>query len=173
MSLIAFPVHTSHANRYVTAFHRHHGSSGVAKYAIGAMDAETGEVIGVAIVGRPVAIALDTPWTCEVLRLCTNGHRNACSFLYGACARAAKAMGYARIQSYILESEPGSSLKATGWKFSHTTAGDTWNRPNIGRVRADTHPTVPKALWYCDLNTEPAVAPVWPKIESDQPELFD
>lgn len=73
------------------------------------------------------------------------GHRNACSFLYAAAARAAFALGYARIGTYILKSEPGTSLKAAGWKLIGETPGRSWSVPS--RPRADKHPLEPKLLF--------------------------
>ncbi|KKL52335.1 hypothetical protein LCGC14_2286450, partial [marine sediment metagenome] len=56
-------------------------------------------------------------WTLEVTRVCTvNGFKNAASMLYGAAWRAAKAMGYKRVISYILDSEKGTSLVAAGYQ---------------------------------------------------------
>ena len=95
--------------------------------------------------GRPVARAIDQWNTVEVTRLCADGTRNACSFLYGACKRAAKALGYSRIITYILESEDGTSLKASGWNYSYTTVGKSWNSPS--RQRVDKAPTCNKKLY--------------------------
>ena len=75
-----------------------------------------GRLAGVAIVGRPVSRYLDDGLTLEVNRLCTDGTKNACSFLYGAAARAAKVLGYHRIVTYILDTESGVSLRASGWR---------------------------------------------------------
>ena len=77
--------------------------------------ASEGKLVGVAMVGRPVARKLCDGITAEVVRVCTDGTRNACSILYAACARAAKSLGYHRILTYTLESEPGVSLRAAGW----------------------------------------------------------
>ena len=74
-----------------------------------------GRLAGVAIVGRPVSRYLDDGKTLEVNRLCTDGTKNACSFLYAAAARAARAMGYQRIITYTLDTEGGASLRAAGW----------------------------------------------------------
>ena len=82
--------------------------------------------MGVVIVGRPVSRYLDDGWTLEVNRLCTNGSRNACSMLYGAAWRAARAMGYKRLITYILESESGASLRAAGWKCIGPVGGLPW-----------------------------------------------
>lgn len=83
--------------------------------------------------------------TLEVTRLCTTGHRNACSFLYGAAARAAFALGYARIGTYVLKSEPGTSLAAAGWKLIGETPGRSWSVQS--RPRTDKHPIEPKLLF--------------------------
>lgn len=137
------PLHFKAANEFVLKLHRHHGKVWGYKFAIGLTN-ERG-LIGVAICGRPVARLLDDGLTIEVTRLCTDGEKNACSVLYSACARIAREMGYRRIISYILETEPGTSLKASGWTFSHTTHGDTWDRPS--RKRTDKHPTCPKKMF--------------------------
>jgi hypothetical protein len=114
------------------------------KFSIGLVD-ETGQLVGCAVVGRPVARMLDDGMTAEVTRLCTDGSKNACSKLYSACARAAEAMGYTKIVTYILASEPGGSLRATGWTQTTDSGGGTWSRPS--RARVDKHPTEPKVRW--------------------------
>ena len=83
-------------------------------------------IVGVAIVGRPVSRYLDDGLTLEVNRLCTNGTKNACSFLYGAAARAAKVMGYRKIITYILDTESGTSLRASGWQCAGLAGGREW-----------------------------------------------
>ena len=103
------------------------------KFSIGVSDGE--KVVGVAIVGRPVGRFLDDGWTLEVTRLCTDGTHNACSMLYAAAWRAARAMGYRRVVTYILESETGASLKAAGWKCVGKAGGLRWTgrrRPEVG-----------------------------------------
>lgn len=108
------PMTLKEANAYVEQHHRHHKPVVGHKFSIGCSDGE--KIVGVAIVGRPVARHLDDGWTLEVNRLCTDGTRNACPMLYAAAWRAARAMGYKRLVTYILESESGVSLKAAGWK---------------------------------------------------------
>lgn len=102
---------------------------------------------GVAIVGRPVARLLDNGWTLEVNRVCTDGARNACSMLYGAAWRAAKALGFRRLITYTLPEEGGASLRASGWYCVGERGGGTWDRPNNSRPRVDKHPTQVKLLW--------------------------
>ena len=102
-------------------------------------------IVGVVIVGRPVARMRDDGETAEVTRLCTTGEKNACSFLYGAAAKAAFALGYRRIGTYILASEPGTSLMATGWRQIGEVHGRSWTTPS--RPRVDKHPTQNKLLF--------------------------
>lgn len=115
------------ANAYVEANHRHHGRVIGHKWSLAAY--KDGRLCGVAIVGRPSGRYLDDGKTLEVTRLCTDGTRNACSALYAACARRAKAEGYEKIVTFILQSEPGTSLKAAGWELEAAKAGKPkWNR---------------------------------------------
>lgn len=143
MKLVAAPISFRDAAAFVKVHHRHHTPPVGHKFSIAAYAA--GELVGVVIVGRPVARRRDDGLTLEVTRLCTNGHKNACSFLYGAAARAAFALGYARIGTYILKSEPGTSLVAAGWKLIAETPGKSWSVPS--RPRSDKHPIEPKFLF--------------------------
>lgn len=131
------------ANAFVAEHHRHHKPVVGHLFSIGcALD---DKIVGVAIVGRPVARRRDDGVTAEVARLCTDGTKNACSFLYGACARAAFALGFKRIGTYILATEPGTSLTATGWRLIGETPGRSWSVPS--RPRVDTHPLQKKLLF--------------------------
>lgn len=131
------------ANTFVARLHRHHGKVIGHKFSIGAVQDDI--IVGVAIVGRPVARGRDDGLTLEITRLCTDGSRNACSFLYGAAAKAAFALGYKRIGTYILASENGASLKAANWRQIGEVKGRTWSCQS--RPRVDKHPTVDKTLW--------------------------
>lgn len=112
------------ANAFVTSHHRHHKAVRGHKFSIGCT--ANGQLVGVVIVGRPVSRYLDNGSTLEVNRLCTDGTKNACSFLYSAAARAAKALGYKKIITYILQSESGVSLKAAGWNCEGIAGGKQW-----------------------------------------------
>lgn len=136
-------VQLSEANAFVSVLHRHHKPVVGHLFSIGAeLD---GKLVGVAIIGRPVSRHRDDGHTAEVTRLCTDGTRNACSFLYGAAARAAFALGFLRIGTYTLPNEGGASLRAAGWKLIGERKGGAWSR--LRRVRRDDHPTEPKLLW--------------------------
>jgi hypothetical protein len=124
------------ANAFIIRYHRHHGVVVGHLFSIGA--AMDGRIVGVVIVGRPVSRHRDDGVTTEVTRLCSDGTRNACSFLYGAAARATFALGYKRIGTYILASENGASLRAAGWRLIGETPGRSWSVPS--RPRVDTHP---------------------------------
>lgn len=146
-NLQAVPLKQKQANEYIQAFHRHHGAVRGDIFRIGAeLD---GRLVGVVMVGRPVARALDNGKTCEVLRLCTDGTPNTCSFLYAKAARIAKEMGFCKIITYILDSEPGTSLKASGWKKETGTRGRSWSCPS--RPRDNTAPTCDKQRWAKEL----------------------
>lgn len=112
------------ANDYVKTYHRHHKPVTGCKFCIGVED--SGQLVGVAICGRPVSRYLDNGKTLEVNRLCTNGTRNACSMLYGACTRIARDMGYEKVITYILESENGASLKAANFVCEGEAGGVIW-----------------------------------------------
>lgn len=134
--LCAVPLGLDEANAFVRRHHRHHGAVVGHKFSIGAALGEV--IVGVVIVGRPVARRLDDGLTLEVTRLCTDGTRNACSFLYGAAARACFALGYQRIGTYVASDEPGVTLRAAGWRLVGKTPGKSWSVPS--RPRVDVHP---------------------------------
>jgi hypothetical protein len=131
------------ANAFVVSLHRHHKPVVGHLFSIGA--SFEGKIVVVAIIGRPVARMRDDGRTAEVTRLCTDGTKNACSFLYGAAARAAFALGFKRIGTYILASEPGTSLTGAGWRLIGQAGGGSWSRDD--RPRVDKHPTQCKLLF--------------------------
>ena len=111
--------------------HRHHKPVVGHKFSLGAYKDD--DLVGVCIVGRPVNRNVDDGMTLEVTRLCTDGTRNACSFLYGAASRAAKALGYIRIGTYILKEETGVTLRASGWQYVRDTQGRLVGLPIQGK----------------------------------------
>lgn len=113
MSLSVVPMTLREARAYVDEHHRHHRAPQGGLFAIGA--AEDDAIVGVVIVGMPVARMLADGFTCEVTRLASDGSRNVCSMLYRAAWRAARAMGYRRLVTYTLPEEGGTSLRAAGF----------------------------------------------------------
>lgn len=132
------------AAAFVAEHHRHHTPPIGHLFSIGAMRAD--ELVGVVIVGRPVARRRDDGVTAEVTRLCVlNAEPNACSFLYGKAAKAALALGFQRIGTYTLQRESGASLRAAGWTLIGSTPGKSWSVPS--RPRTDKTPLEPRLLW--------------------------
>lgn len=145
------PVGLAEANDFVRLHHRHHGKARGHKFSVGVED-ERGCLRGVAIAGRPVARLLDNGRRLEVLRVATDGTHNACSMLYGACARAAEGLGYRRsdVLTYILETESGASLRAAGWVLvKGDSPGGSWSTSS--RYRYDKAPTIGKQRWHAAL----------------------
>lgn len=107
------PIHIKEANEFVKQYHRHNIPTVGGKFAVSCF--ENDRLCGVAICGRPTARNADDGFTLEIYRNCTDGTKNACSKLYGACVRVARAMGYEKVITYILVSETGASLKASNF----------------------------------------------------------
>jgi hypothetical protein len=137
------PVSFAEANAFITQHHRHHKPMPGVKFCIGVAIGE--KIVGVAMVGRPVARMANDGFTVEVNRCCTDGTKNACSMLYGACWRAARALGYRRCITYTLPEEGGASLRASNWTLIGEAGGGKWSRKD--RPRVDTHPTQTKLKW--------------------------
>lgn len=118
------PVTFRYAQQFCKDYHRHNPNVVGCKFAIGCKG-ENG-ICGVAICGRPISRRYDDGFTLEINRVVTNGAPNACSMLYGACCRIGKAMGYKRIVTYTLCSEPGTSLKASNFVCEGEAGGTEW-----------------------------------------------
>lgn len=146
----AVPLELKQANDFVDKLHRHHDSVHRDKFRIGCE--VNGKLVGVVQLARPVSRMLDDGKTIEVVRLCTDGTPNVCSFLYSRAARIATEIGYSKIITYILESESGTSLKACGWHKEVDTKGHNWSCPS--RPRSTTSPTCNKQRWAKNLDTE-------------------
>ena len=143
MTLELQPITFAEAVAFIDKHHRHHPPPVGHKFSVAVNDGE--KIVGVATIGRPVARMNDDSFTLEVTRCCTDGTKNTASKLYGAAWRASKALGYRRLITYTLAEEPGTSLKAAGWRLIGKTEGGSWSRP--GRPRVDVSPTGQKHLW--------------------------
>lgn len=139
------PITFEEANAFVAKFHRHHKPMQGCKFCVAV--SEEDKVVGVAIVGRPVARLLDNGWTLEVNRCCTDGTKNACSMLYSSAWKAAKALGYKRLITYTLPEEGGASLKASNWTCLGLRGGGNWNVKSRPRVDTDELLRGQKLLW--------------------------
>jgi hypothetical protein len=119
------PLDLKEANATVSCWHRHHKPTVGHRFSIGVVKGNM--IIGVAIAGRPIARLSDQRMELEILRVATDGRKNACSFLLGAVARIAKHMGYARVKTTTLSRESGSSLRAVGWTPKESGNGIGWD----------------------------------------------
>jgi hypothetical protein len=144
--LTVVPLTLAAARAYVETHHRHHRPPQGHKLSIGVVD-EAGDLVGVAIAGRPVARAYDDGLTLEVTRVATDGAPNACSALYGAVWRAARGAGYVRVITYTQDGESGASLRAVGWvRVAELSPRRGWDTP--ARRRADRGTDrVARVLW--------------------------
>ena len=146
------PLSLKAAGTYIREHHRHHKPPRFHKFSIGLLT--DGELVGVCVVGRPTARAFDDGFSAEVSRMATDGTKNACSMLYGAAWRAAKGMGYDRIYTYTLQSEPGVSLRAAGWREDGVVKGRSWNTPSRPRVDKTEVQQEDKIRWIQGLDRE-------------------
>ncbi len=146
MSLTIVPIELSEANALVKRWHRHHKEAQGHRFSIGVYDTKKQKLVGAAIVGRPVARLVNWRTTVEVVRLVSDGTKNACSILYAASARVAKELGYEKIQTYILDTETGTSLLASGWVCENKAAGGGhgWHSRS---GRRDDQPENTKQRW--------------------------
>jgi len=139
------PLTLADANKLVANWHRHHVPADQSKFCLGVCT-EDGKLVGAAIVGRAVARCLDDAFTLEVNRCVTDGTPNACSALYGAVARTAKAMGYLKVYTYTRFDEEGASLRAAGWLLDDPEIrARSWAMPN--RKRTDKTEVVKRKRW--------------------------
>lgn len=165
-----FPITQAEAQTYIEQHHRHLGRVTGSIFQIAC--AEGNRICGVAICGRPVARLLDKGgFTIEVNRCATDGTKNACSMLYGACWRTARSQGYKRIITYNLESESGVSLRAAGYKAVAETPGTPWS--NNVRKRKDPNPNQRKFRWeITTADWDPNEVRPRVRLNSEQDELI-
>lgn len=144
----AIPIELKDANEFVLRLHRHHPPVYRDKFRLACI-ADDGHLCGIIQAARPVSRMLDDGVTIEVVRCCTDGTYNACSYLYSRIARIAKEMGYTKAITYILDAETGSSLKASGWHKEADVKGHSWNCKS--RPRNTIAPTCNKQRWCKEL----------------------
>jgi hypothetical protein len=148
--LCIVPISHKEANAVVKKFHRHHKPTVGHKFSLAV--SKNGVVVGVAIVGRPIARKLDNGWTLEVNRCCTDGTPNACSMLYRAAWRVCIGLGYLRLITYTMTNESGASLKGANFKCLGLKGGGNWNTKLRPRIDTDNLLQGQKLLW--ELKTE-------------------
>jgi len=146
MGLSVCPISIREANRFVLHHHRHHRPPQGALFAVGVE--KGGELVGVALVGRPVGRGLQDGRTVEITRVATDGTQNACSFLYGRCRRVARAMGYERVVTYTRQDETGASPRAAGFEQVALLDARSWeDEYRIDGGRHDQSTPAPRVRW--------------------------
>lgn len=155
--LVPVQLELREANAFVAKVHRHHKPLHRVRFSVGCAD-ESGKLRGVAMAGRPVARAVNPKEVLEVSRVATDGCPNACSFLYGLVARIAKLLGYRKVQTYILATEPGISLRGAGWRKVAEVDGRQWKHTD-GQPRRTDQPTGDKTRWETTFGLEAKVNP--------------
>jgi hypothetical protein len=146
VSLRIVPISFSDAAAFVAEHHRHHARPVGHKFSVGV--ASDDQLVGVAIVGRPVSRVLAADGrTLEVIRTATDGTRNANSMLYGACCKVAFGLGYDRLITYTQKGESGASLRAAGFRvLAERPARAGWSTPSRAREPKSTD-GIPRTLW--------------------------
>jgi hypothetical protein len=145
MSLHLVPVSFADACEFVAMWHRHNRPPNGHRFSIGCAD--DGKLVGVSMVSHPVARHLMDGLTLEVIRTATDGTPHVNSMLYGAAWRAAKALGYGRLITYTQADEPGTSLRAAGWRvIAERPARRGWDTPSRPRDNSKYLP-VQRTLW--------------------------
>lgn len=151
------PITLQLARLFITLFHRHHLPPQGWIFGLGAyLD---GILVGAITVGRPVSRHYNGSYTIEVTRCCTDGTPHICSLLYGAAFKAAKALKYDTLITYTLNTERGTSLIASSWKFARLAGGGEWSSPSRPRAKS-TSPTCRKKLWYKSILPVSSLPPV-------------
>ncbi|WP_019431913.1 XF1762 family protein [Streptomyces sp. AA0539] len=167
-ALIVVPLTLADASDAVDRWHRHHRRPTGHRFSLGVLDAGR-RLRGVAIVGRPTARAFDQHFTVEITRVATDGTPNACSALYGAVWRTAKAMGFRRALTYTQHGETGASLRAVGWQpIAELRPRSGWDTPSRPRPDRGTD-KVARTLWEQTAKD----APVLPDIAALRDEIRD
>ncbi len=150
MNLEIVPITLKASRQFVKDLHRHNDPPVGHKFSIG-LQAD-GVLVGVVMVGRPIARHFDNGRTAEVNRTCTDGTPNANSMLYGAAWRCAKAMGYTRLITYTQADESGASLRAAGWvRVKELPARGSWAESSGEKSKIKRNPKgnggVRRVLW--------------------------
>lgn len=129
------PATLREANNFVRRWHSHNKPVKGCMFAA-ACETRGRDVVGVAIVGRPIAPALQDGRTIEVTRVATPGLRadrrcwGAMSMLLRSVWQAAWALGVRRGVSYTRSDESGRGYEAAGWVAVATTRPEEWTGGN-------------------------------------------
>ncbi len=157
MGLRTLPIPVKRAERFVRQVHRKLPEVAGSLWSVCALRGD--DMIGVALVGRPVARLSDASGkvapqpNLEVTRVAVregdrsdSGNKGACSILYGACAKAARGMGAENLFTFTHASESQVSLNAAGWVNLGFRGGGDWDRDL--RPRQEAFDAEKKVIWF-------------------------
>ena len=154
------PIDREPARHFVARHHAHCRPPVTWRFQTAIYNGRT--LLGVAVVGNPVAPSLNGRGIVEVNRLCIRRDTaaalrwNAASMLYGWCAREAARQGWQKIVTYTRIDEPGTSLLAAGWVPEGRVRGRGWH--SARRARSNTNSWIDKIRWGKSLATSHRVA---------------
>lgn len=163
------PISAHSLRRFIERHHAHCGAPVTWRFHNAVFNGAT--LIGVAVVGNPVAPALMHRGIVEVNRLCVRRdvpaalRWNAASMLYGWCAREAEQRGWGKIITYTRADEPGTSLAAAGWEKEATIRARGWH--STRRSRSNRNSWIDKIRWSRTL--APRAAPTTKPRRSTDP----
>ncbi len=146
------PVDQDRAKAFVSLHHRHCEAPVGWRFGAAVRNGPSWldeDLLGVIMVGRPVARMIDKSTVVEVNRLCLRDAGdlawNAASQLYGWAARQAVKRGFKKIITYTRADESGTSLKAAGWVIEARVKGRHWDTRS--RPRDRRHEPIDKLRW--------------------------
>ncbi len=197
MALKIVPINLAKANALVAPLHRHNGVlRGGCYFCIGLADTDSYHekytenvvlqtedgcgIVGAVIVGPVAARLLTKPWAAEIRRLVTDGTPNACSILYGAAWKAAKALGFEGLITYTLTTEPGTSLRASNWRLDDddvpvrhwkSRSPEYAHLPWSKRPTTQNSPALPRLRWFIGRRIPSQSSIAYPDDPSESVEL--
>lgn len=106
------PISIRHASTFVREHHRHHEAPRGAKFALAAW--HEGQLVGVAMIGRPVSRALDNGTTAEVIRVATGRYAERL-FISLRCREAGRSSDGLSKSRYLHTDRGKRGEPARGW----------------------------------------------------------
>lgn len=138
---------------FIARHHRHHVPPQGGIVALGLWEDE--KLVGIGILGRPLARAAQMNGDAELIRLCVLPDvAHAASALQARMKRVAQSLGFRRMLTYTLADEAGTSMRAAGMQRDiDLTRGGEWTTPTRKRLAA-IHPTARKIRWWTELKSQ-------------------
>ncbi len=162
------PVSFRDAAAFVAAHHSHCGPPLMHRFSLGVWNGK--RLMGVAMVGNPVARALMGRNLVEATRVCVRRDTErmlrdgCCSKLYAAAAHSAERAGHGKIITYLRADEEGTSIRAAGWVKEAVVPGRGWHSARRQRSNGN-NAFVAKVRWSRTLRPKPKAPAVPPRAQ--------